>query len=182
MTQSCPYHLIREILTTQLYLHHLMREILRDVINVQLSLQHLMRNRYINSAINVLWKLIVPNNLAKRWYEVHSLRECSKQFIFDVWVRSFVGGFSRGVITYTKIISKTQLTYMGHSKSFMITISPTYLFIWKKEFVWVSVQLSGVLSGEIIPSTLPMKITWPGPPVGRIAHGLITITQKKMWT
>ncbi len=33
-----------------------------------------------------------------------------------------------------------------------------------------------------LPPRLPMQITWPWPSVGRFSHGLITVTQTKMWT
>ncbi len=39
---------------------------------------------------------------------------------------------------------------IGHSKSFMITISPTCLH-GKNELLWVSVQPSGVFSSEKAP-------------------------------
>ncbi len=68
------------------------------------------------------------------------------------------------------------LVILSHS---MITISPTYLFIWKNELLWVSVQPSGVFSWEKTPPRLPMQITWPWPPVGRFSQGLITRKPKE---
>ncbi len=49
---------------------------------------------------------------------------------------------------------------IGHSKSFMITISPTYLFIWKElTFVGLCVAFSSIFLIKKTPTRLPMQIT-----------------------
>ncbi len=63
-------------------------------------------------------------------------------------------------------------------KSFMITISPAYLFIWKKMNLRGSLcSLLEYFLKKKTPPRLPMQITWPWPPVGRFGHGLITVRQ-----
>ncbi len=61
----------------------------------------------------------------------------------------------------------------------MVTISPTYLFIWNKlTFVGLCVAFWSIFARKNSPR-LPMQITWPWPPVGRFSHGLITVRQRK---
>ncbi len=80
---------------------------------------------------------------------------------------------------YLNMTSKNKILWKHWS--FMITTSPTYLFIWKEMFVGLCAAFWNIFSNKTLPR-LPMQITWPWPPVGRFSYGLVTIRQKKMWT
>ncbi len=56
------------------------------------------------------------------------------------------------------------------------------VYIETNELLWVSVWPSEVYLREKSTVRLLIQITWPWPPVGRISHGLITVTYRKMWT
>ncbi len=62
---------------------------------------------------------------------------------------------SRSVYSQCNVDSLAYTEYnenIGHSKSFMITISPTYLLIWKRfTFVGLCVAFWGIFTRQIFP-------------------------------